>query len=174
MNYLDIFLSILLIIGLIHGFKRGLIIEVSSLAGLLLGIYGAIFFSDYLSDILKAYVSWDKSMLQLVSFAGTFLIILIGVGLIGKILTKIAKSIALGFFNKLAGGIFGLFKIALILSIILLIFDKFNKSLPFVQEVSVADSKLYKPVRDFSEKVFPGLVKMANEKASGTPDKKEK
>ena len=173
MNYIDLVLGGLLIIALYRGFKRGFIVEVTSLAGLLLGIYGAIFFSDYLSDILKNHVNWDKSMLQLVSFAGTFLIILIVIGLLGKVLTKLVEAMAMGILNKLAGALFSVFKVTLILSIILIIFERLNQSIPFSEKIEKSDSKLYEPVKNFAELVFPGLVKSVRENNQGIPEKEK-
>ena len=44
MNYIDIILGILLLLSAIGGFKKGLIVELASLAALILGIWGAIEF----------------------------------------------------------------------------------------------------------------------------------
>jgi membrane protein required for colicin V production len=45
MNYIDIIIGIVLIVSAISGFRKGLIVEVASLAALILGIWGAIHFS---------------------------------------------------------------------------------------------------------------------------------
>ncbi len=160
MNTIDIIIGIILIFGTINGFIKGLFIEVTTLVGLVLGVYGAIHFSHFLGDFLKDSVSWDESMLQLVSFAGTFLIILIGMVLLGKAMTKIAETIALGFFNKLVGAIFGFLKYALILSIVLLVYDEINASLRFVEKEKVKKSVLYEPVKNFAPTIFPNLVRV--------------
>src|SRR5210317_1176638 len=113
MNTIDIVLGIILIFGTVNGFMKGLFVEVTTLVGLVLGIYGAIHFSYFLGDFLKSSVTWDQSMIELVSFAGTFLIILVALVLLGKAMTKVADTLALGFFNKIIGAVFGLLKYAL-------------------------------------------------------------
>ncbi len=158
MNYIDITIALLLAFGIIRGFFKGFIVEVTSLAGLVLGIYGAIHFSHFLSNFLKNYVSWDPSMLQLVSFAGTFIIILILISVAGKVFTKVAENIALGVLNKFLGALFGLLKIALIVSVVLMIFSKLNKTLPFVDQSKVQESILYEPVKNFAPAIFPNLI----------------
>ena len=160
MNTIDIIIGIILIFGTVNGFLKGLFIEVTTLVGLVLGVYGAIHFSYFLGDFLEDQVSWDESMLQLVSFAGTFLIILIGMVLLGKAMTKIAETIALGFFNKLVGAIFGFLKYALILSIVLIVYDEINASLRFVEKEKVKKSVLYEPVKNFAPAIFPNLVRV--------------
>ncbi|RUA06291.1 MAG: CvpA family protein [Flavobacteriia bacterium] len=159
MNTLDIILALILSFGFIRGFLKGFIVEVTSLAALVLGIYGAVYFSYILSDYIKTYSDWDPSVLQLVSFAGTFLIIVILISLAGKLITKLAENIALGVLNKFLGGIFGLLKVGMILSIVLLVFSKLNDSMPFVEKIKVEDSILYEPVKNFSVTIFPNLIK---------------
>ena len=66
MNYLDIIIGILLILGLFKGLKNGLLIEVASLIALILGVYGAIHFSYYAVDFLNEKVSWSE---QTINFA---------------------------------------------------------------------------------------------------------
>ena len=160
MNTIDIILGIILIFGTVNGFMKGLFIEVTTLVGLVLGVYGAIHFSYFLGDFLKDSVSWDESMIQVVAFAGTFLIILIALVMLGKAMTKIAETIALGFFNKLVGAIFGFLKYALILSIVLIVYDEINASLRFLEKEKVKNSVLYEPVKNFAPAIFPNLVRV--------------
>jgi membrane protein required for colicin V production len=164
MNTIDIIIGIILLVGAVNGFMKGLFVEVTTLVGLVLGIYGAIHFSYFLSDFLKSSVTWDESMIQLVSFAGTFLIILIALVLLGKAMTKIAETLALGFFNKIIGGIFGFLKYALILSIVLLVYDEVNASLRFVEKEKTKSSILYEPVKNLAPYLFPNIVKVEKKK----------
>lgn len=160
MNTIDIILGIILIFGTVNGFMKGLFVEITTLVGLVLGVYGAIHFSYFLGDFLKDSVTWDESMIQVVAFAGTFLIILIALVLLGKAMTKIAETIALGFFNKMVGAIFGFLKYALILSIVLIVYDEINASLRFLEKEKVKKSVLYEPVKNFAPAIFPNLVRV--------------
>lgn len=160
MNTIDIILGIILIFGTVNGFMKGLFVEITTLVGLVLGVYGAIHFSYFLGDFLKDSVTWDESMIQVVAFAGTFLIILIALVLLGKAMTKIAETIALGFFNKMVGAIFGFLKYALILSIVLIVYDEINTSLRFLEKEKVKKSVLYEPVKNFAPAIFPDLVRV--------------
>ena len=164
MNSIDIIIAVILLFGLVKGFMKGLFIEITSLVGLVLGVYGAIHFSYYLADILKNSVSWDESMIQIVAFAGTFLIILLALVFLGKALTKIAETIFLGFFNKLLGAIFGVLKYALILSVGFLIYDQISDSLKFINKEKSKKSILYEPVKNLAPTIFPGLVKVVEKK----------
>ncbi len=163
MNTIDIVISLILIFGLIKGYIRGIFIEITSLVGLILGIYGAIHFSFYLSNILKNRVDWDESMIQIVAFAGTFLIILMALIFLGKALTKIAETASLGIINKMLGGIFGVLKYALILSIVFIVYDQINGSLQFMSKKKMNNSVLYDPVMNLAPSIFPKLVRVVEE-----------
>ncbi|RPD93282.1 CvpA family protein [Aureibaculum marinum] len=163
MNILDIILAALLLFGLVRGFMKGFFVEVAGLAALALGLYGAIHFSHYASSYLENSVSWNEKHIQIASFAVTFLVIIILVSLIGKLLTKIADIAALGLFNKMIGGLFGAAKIGLILSVVLVVFSKLNRTIPFLTEEQLNASVLYKPVKGIVPLIFPNIVKEDDE-----------
>ncbi len=168
MNTVDIIIGIILLVGTVNGFMKGLFVEVTTLVGLVLGIYGALHFSFFLGDFLESSVSWDESMIQLVAFAGTFLIILIVLVIFGKAMTKIAETLALGFFNKIIGAIFGFLKYALILSIVLLVYDEINSSLRFVEKEKTKTSILYDPIKNLAPAIFPKLIRVEKKKLQNT------
>lgn len=159
MNTLDIILASLLLFGLVRGFMKGFFVEIAGLAALALGLYGAIHFSHFASNYLENSVSWNEKQIQIAAFAITFLIIIIAISLAGKLLTKIADVAALGIFNKVLGGIFGAAKIGLILSVVLVIFSKLNRTIPFLSDAQIGESQLYEPVKNLVPLIFPNIVK---------------
>ncbi len=164
MNTFDIIISALLIFGFIRGLLKGLFVEVASLAALILGVYGAIHFSYFVSSLLTNYVSWDEKYLTIAAFAITFAIIVIVIALLGKILTKIANFAALGLLNKILGGVFGALKIGLILSIVLIVFSKLNNTIPFMTQEQQEATILYEPVKNLAPLLFPNLIKVVDSK----------
>jgi len=168
MNTFDIVITALLIFGFIRGLLKGLFVEVASLAALILGVYGAIHFSYFASAILKNQVSWDEKYITIVAFAITFAIIVIVIALLGKLFTKIANFAALGFLNKLLGGVFGALKIGLILSIVLLVFSKLNNTIPFLSEEQQNATILYEPIKNLAPTLFPNFIKVIDSKTENT------
>ena len=158
MNVLDIILAALLIFGLVRGFIRGFFVEVSSLVALAVGLFGAIHFSYIIAKGLKDRTEWTEKYVQIIAFACTFVIIVILVSLIGKFLTKIADTAQLGLMNKTFGALFGLAKIGLMLSVVLIILSKLNKEIPFVEEETLQDSVLYNPVKNLAPTIFPSIL----------------
>lgn len=163
MGVLDIILAALLLFGLVRGFMKGLFVEVASLVALVAGVYGAIHFSNFAAEFLQGRFDWSEKTINITAFAITFVVIILVISLAGKALTKIADFAALGILNKLLGGVFGALKIGLILSVLLIVFDKMNKTIPFVDKVDLEDSILYKPVKSLAPMIFPSIIKSENE-----------
>jgi membrane protein required for colicin V production len=154
MNILDIILGFFLLWGVVKGFRNGLIIELASLAALILGLYGALRFSYYTSDILSHHFELKTQTLHIISFAITFIIIVVLVHMLAKALDKLVKAIALGFFNRFLGILFGLIKMAFILSILLIPVNALNRKTHFLPEKTVRASVLYGPVSRFAPTLF--------------------
>ena len=157
MPVIDIILGALIIYGIIKGFFKGLFVEVASLLALMLGVYGAVHFSNYAAEFLSNYVDWSEKKINISSFIITFVVIVLAISLAGKALTKLANFAALGIINKLLGALFGGLKIALILSVLLLVFDRFNNTLSLVSE-ELEDSILYKPVASIAPMILPQFI----------------
>ncbi|TDQ28433.1 CvpA family protein [Tenacibaculum caenipelagi] len=159
MNTFDIIITALLLFGFVRGLMKGLFVEVASLVALVAGVYGAIHFSYFIGDWLKDSVNWEEKYISLAAFAGTFVVIIVVIALLGKILTKIADFASLGILNKILGGVFGALKIGLILSVIFIFFGKMNDTIPFVKQQSLEESILYKPVKKIAPTIFPSIIK---------------
>lgn len=159
MSAFDIIIAVVLLYGFIKGFKEGLFVEAASLVALIFGVYGAIHFSHIVGGFLKTRLEWEERYLTLLAFALTFFIIVLVISLIGKLLTKIADFAHLGWINTIAGGVFGALKWALIFSIVLMVFDKFNSNIRFLSKEDTAKSILYEPVKNLAVTLFPNLVK---------------
>ncbi|WP_167605945.1 CvpA family protein [Maribellus sediminis] len=155
MNYIDIILLILLILAAVSGFKKGLVAEVASLAALILGIWGAIEFSYITSDFLVENFDLKTDHLNIISFVVTFVVIVILVHIVGNVVNKMLETVMLGFVNKLAGLVFGVLKSALILSILLVVFDKIDEDVHILPEKTKENSRMYEPIRSFAPSIFP-------------------
>lgn len=159
MAVIDIVLGALLLFGLVRGFMKGLFVEVASLVAMIAGVYGAIHFSYFVAEFLQSRTEWNEKTINLTAFAITFVLIIIIIALAGKALTKLADFASLGILNKLLGGIFGALKIGLILSVLLIVFNKMNNTITFVNEEHIKDSILYEPVKSIAPIIFPNIIK---------------
>lgn len=163
MSVIDIIIGALILYGIVKGLFKGLFVEVTSLLALVVGIYGAVHFSKYAAQILSNNFDWSQNTTSITAFAVTFMVIVLAISLAGKALTKLADFVALGLLNKLLGALFGGTKIALIISVLLLIFSTLNQTIPFVSSDEIERSLLYSPVRSLAPMILPDLMSAANE-----------
>lgn len=155
MNYIDIILALLLVFSAINGFRKGLIAELASLAALILGIWGAIEFSDVTSEFLVENFNMKSEHLNIISFIVTFVVIVILVHIVGGVVNKMVETVMLGFLNKLAGMVFGIVRAALILSVVLVIFDKIDEDIQILSPEAKSESQMYEPIRNLAPSLFP-------------------
>jgi membrane protein required for colicin V production len=161
MNWLDIVLCILLLIGAWKGYVNGLFIEVATIIALVAAIYGSIYFSNYAGDWLTENVNWDAKYITIASFVITFIAIILVITYVGKILTKIIKTVQLSFINKIAGAIFGLLKLGFIASVALMFINTASGEFDILPEEALEGSLLYPHLEPVAPAVLPTLIEEA-------------
>jgi membrane protein required for colicin V production len=169
MNYIDLVLVIILIIAAFQGFRKGFIIELASLAALVLGIWGAIKFSDWTAGFITRTTGFHSDNMSTIAFVLTFIAIVILIHILAKVLDNTIKAVALGFLNRLAGIIFGILKTAVILSIFLLLFDSIDENVHILPTNQKANSKMYSPMKQVVPTLFP-FIKLWDTDKKAEPD----
>lgn len=155
MNYLDIILFILLLWGLYKGLTRGIIKELASLLALILGTYVAVHFSEPLQPTIQANTTIDNSFLPIITFTATFIIVVLLVRLLGLLIDKIVKMVALGMISRLLGGVFGMVKTAFTISALLLILNTLDYHLKLIPTEEKNNSFLYQPISEMVLLLLP-------------------
>lgn len=157
MNYLDIILTTPLLWGLYKGIIKGFVKELAALIAIIAGIYGAIGFTDNVHPYLKEQFAIESYFLPIISFAITFIIIVITVKLVGFIIDKIVNAVDLGIISRLLGGVFGVLKTAFIISALLLIINTFDYYLKLIPKEQKKQSVLYKPISNIIPSIMPNV-----------------
>lgn len=151
MNWLDLILLIVLVAAAWKGFRRGFIIELASLLGLVLGIWAGIHLSE------RVVVSLDLEVESAAfAFLITFALVLVVVVLIGHGLTKLIDLASLSVPNKIAGVAFGVLRSAFTLSIALNLLHGWTEGRMPPAKVREA-SRLHAPMSAFAPLVVPAL-----------------
>ena len=159
MSLLDIILGVIFIMAFVRGMKKGLFVTLASLAGLVLGIYCAVYFSDYAGSYLYKWFDWSEQATNLVALVITFIAVVYLVSIAGKVLTKIMDFAFLGIFNKLLGGVCNTLIMAFIISVIFMFFDSWNPTSYVISEEKKENSYLYQPVASLAPMVLPFILK---------------
>ena len=154
MNVFDIIVSLALGFGFFKGLKNGLIVEVASLGALFLGILGAVKFSNFVALQIKGFFDWNPMAIKIISYLLVFILIVYGVSVLAKGLTKILSQASLGLFNKFLGSVFGVLKWAVLTSFVLFFIIKINQWITIIDQEMINESILYGPITELGEYLF--------------------
>ena len=153
-NIMDLVFGGLIAYGGFKGFRKGVIVELTSLLALVLGIYGAILFSGFVAEHLTSYIDFDKRYVDLASFGLTSVGIIFGVSLLGKMLTSLAKLVMLNGVNRMLGLLFGGLKLAVFSGVVLIFLMKANALFGFIPSKIIEQSMLCDTLLGLGEWIF--------------------
>ena len=159
MNYLDIIIVIPLLYGLIKGFSNGLVKEITGLLGLIIGVYVAINFSSYLYPKFTEFLGGYEKFVPIITFTTLFVVSILAIRLLGNILDKLTRILALGIISRILGSIFGVLKIIVLFSFLLFVLTEHELINRQIQKESV----LLSPIQDVSVLIIPKINKHKNE-----------
>lgn len=162
-NIIDIIIGIFLIVGTYQGFSKGLIYQLSSLLGLIIGIYGAINFSNYVADYLSNENMIDPKYIKVTALFITFMGILVAIHFIGKTLESIFSFTGLGVLNTIGGILFSLIKQLIILSLFIMLILFINSKIELLNPLFFDESILYQkviaPIINLIKEITQNLLK---------------
>ena len=154
MGLVDIAILVILGFFLLKGIFRGLLREVCSLLGLVLGGVFAFTFHLPLAQLLQDSFNLPAQLCIWGSFLAIFLLLVILFAVIGFVLHRFVKLVFLGGFNRLAGAIFGIIQGVVLLSIIVLALN--SSVAPDAVRGMVKGSQLAPPFVVLGESIFTG------------------
>lgn len=155
MNYIDMFILVLLVWAIYKGFTRGLIMQLSLLVAIAAGLYLALKLSGFTARQLEGRLNISAEHLYLVSLAITFAMLFVGINLLGKVIEKLAETAQLSMANRMMGALFSVGKTLLIVGMVLVYVDRLDRKMPFLPKNSREHSLFYKPVTTLVISIFP-------------------
>ena len=156
MNYgIDIILLLCLGWGAYKGFRKGFIIQSFIILALVLAIWGGFAFAGKLEPFIRNYFQVSDVAVHIVTFVVIFLLIFIVVYTSGFLVSKVADAVTLGLINRLAGAAFGILANALILSVLIMLFNRINEKKHFIESGTIDKTHLYKPLETVAPAIFP-------------------
>ncbi len=157
----DIFFLICFIPAVIGGLMNGLVRQVASLVALILGIWAGWHFSSLVAQGIQMFIKDNDSLVNIISFAIVFIVVLILVNMIGRGLSKIVQLALLGWLDKLLGVIFGIVKYAFVLSVLIYFINSLNDIYSFIPDDLFSGSRLFPILEKIAPSVFPYLEKIS-------------
>ncbi len=150
MNLIDLVIIALLGYGIIKGYKKGLIVELSSFFGVFISFFISINLDDIVSKYIVELININFDILNIVVFILIFILSYSAIIFIAKGFTKLIKFVYLGLLNSLLGSLFGGLKLLLILMIIAKIIFSFN----LIPMKMLSESNLMIQLHILSEIIF--------------------
>ncbi len=157
MNFLDLLFLIPRAWFAYKGFSKGLIMELFSLAALLVGIYACIHFTDWTTKWLKETFTESWASMAICVYIITFCAAFAAVYFSGKFVEGLFKAGGMSIVNKLGGGFFGALKAALLLSALLVAVNSLNAKKDFLGKTTREKSFLYEPLSKLSAYIMPSF-----------------
>lgn len=119
MSTFDIFLALPLAYGVFQGFRKGLLQEVVSVFALFLGFILGLKLLTTALPLVQKFVGNALGLLPFLSFLVVFVLVILGVRLLGLLFKKIVDFTPLGMFDNILGAILGGLKWCFAISLLL-------------------------------------------------------
>ena len=161
MNSLDLGILIIASLFFVRGIFRGFVYELVTVVGLILGYIISITYLSLLSGyILAFFPSFPKTVVNLVSF----FILFVGTNLllrfVSNIITKTLKIAMLGWLNRVLGGVLGMLKSIIIMSILVFVIDMIPFSSLLLDQVEVQTSEFYPILNALGPRLYEEIQKL--------------
>ena len=149
MNFLDILIALPMGYLIYKGFRRGIIFETAALAGILVGCWAAIKFSEWLAELLPFKGEYTVLIAFFILFIGVILLSLF----LGKCLEGVVKLVHVGAMNKILGAVLGWAKAVCIIAVIIDFVLIVDVDQIFLTPPAQENSLLFKPVHKVGMKM---------------------
>ena len=130
MSRIDIVIAILLAVGGFLGYKRGFLMELFFLSGMVLGVLIGFKLMGTGVEYLHKEFNADTVFLPYLSFLIIFILVVILVTFLGKQIKNSVDKTFLGRVDAAAGAILGALKYMFCVSVIIWLISSFHYSLP--------------------------------------------
>ncbi len=149
MNILDLLIAIPLGYLIFKGYKKGLVYELASLAGIIVGSLLAVRLANWFS----ALIGLDGEYAFLIAFFIIFVAVVVLSLFAAKLVERFVKLMHVGVLNNLAGALFGLLKGACIVGVLLYYVAVIDLNEKVLTRNAKEVSMLYRPVERTGRKL---------------------
>lgn len=159
LNWFDILVGIVLVIGIFNGFRKGLIMQLTGLVTLILAaVFGGKLAKIILPELMRL-VSIKPNHASVVSYIIAFVLIAIAIFIVGKILHKLLQTLHLNFINRLLGGVIAVAVAMVVMSILLNLTLMLDTQKQIIKSDIRQNSFFYERVKSVVPAIVPYLNK---------------
>ena len=160
MTLIDAIIILIVLGGLVLGYRKGFIGQLSSLVSWVVAMILCYKCGDLAKDIFLTFVpsaaDWPLSSITVktVSLAFTFLIVMVIIRLLMRLFKGSLNAVHLGFIDKAGGSLLFMFKYAFVLSILLNLLYAFNPDMETFGTMHMLNNKPYEFTLDLMPHVL--------------------
>lgn len=140
MNLLDLLILAVLAVTIYRGLINGFVSEALGIAGIILAVFLTFRYMDQAAGYIRPFFSADAPYIPFIAGTLIFVLTLLLVHAAARFIRRFLKAVNLSIVNRLAGGMFGLAKGAILISALLLILAGYNLPSEESRERSVSYS----------------------------------
>ena len=160
MTLIDAIIILIVLGGLVLGYRKGFIGQLSSLVSWVVAMVLCYKCGDLAKDLFLTFVpsaaDWPLSSITVktVSLAFTFLIVMVVIRLLMRLFKGSLNAVHLGFIDKAGGSLLFMFKYAFVLSILLNLLYAFNPDMETFGTMHMLNNKPYEFTLDLMPHVL--------------------
>ena len=161
MSILDIVIIVVFVVSAVYGFWRGIVVQISAIAGVIVGILACRLFGPWatnlLTQILPPLSSSQSTAVYINSVIANVMLFILGNTLVrafAHMVKTVVKALFLGVVDRMLGALFSIFEWMLILSIILNMWQAVDSTRNVTSYSTLADGKAAAAVIDLAPTVF--------------------
>lgn len=151
MNVIDLLVCLVLLVALWNGWRRGFILQICSLAAIVVAIWLAARFGAAAGEALRI----DPAYASAAGFTAVLVAAVLAVAVLARILRKLFRFAGFGLLDTLLGILVAVVKYVLLLSVLFAAIDRFNVDYALIPAETVASSRTWRPIRDLSHSLLP-------------------
>lgn len=161
MNTIDIIILVIFVAAAAYGWWRGIIVQIGSLAGVLLGILLCRLFGDPFAGFLintfgsDGPVSADtRYVTGVIANVILFIVGFISAKLVARMLKAVTKAVRLSLVDKLCGVVFSIFEWFMVFSLLLNVWQALRPDSPVIKESSLGGGRAAHAIMNLAPNVL--------------------
>ena len=158
MNTIDLVVCLVLALAVWNGWRQGFIVQICSLAGIVLGIWLAARFGEEVGTWLRL----DREVAAAGGFVTVLVAVVLAVALAARLVRKLFHFAGFGLADILLGIGVSILKYLLVLSVLFSAFDRLNVDYSLVGPQTIEQSRSYRPIRQLAGHLFPFVEEMCD------------
>jgi len=153
MNVLDIIFVFLFLYALVKGYRAGLILELCGIVGVIAAAYISYDLAEEIAVSLFPSFSFGYPS----AFVMVFVAVLVVIGMAARIVSRVINFTGMGMINKMCGAAASLLKMAIVLAVLVALFNGLNNMTGWIKRDSLRSSVGYTTLLSLSETFFPRI-----------------